>query len=91
MGTWWEHHQPVGNSLFFGEPPGSVDPSSYYFLEEAPVKVNLLFLNMGGFQVLGFKFLKRGGSSQWLGFKIRLAKENGYCNYKASTWKKQKI
>jgi hypothetical protein len=54
----------VGNSLFFGEPPGSVDPSSYYFLEEAPVKVNLLFLNMGGFQVLGFKFLKRGGSSQ---------------------------
>jgi hypothetical protein len=40
----------VGDSLFFGEPPGPVDPSYYYFLEEPLVKVNVLFLNMGDFR-----------------------------------------
>jgi len=45
----------LGGSLGFGELPGSV-PSYYYFLEQPPSKVNVLFLNMVGFQVLGFKF-----------------------------------
>jgi hypothetical protein len=49
----------LGSSLGFGELLGSV-PSYYYFLEEPSGKVNVLFLNMVGSQVLGFKFFKKG-------------------------------